>query len=85
MQGLLEGHFDFKAEAIQFDDVERRKGQIGGHEQDCAPARMRHRDKAHQDPGRPPEEIGGGVPKGDVGLPVDGAGRLDEISVLRQQ
>ena len=85
MQGLLEGHFDFEAESIQFDDFERGKGQVGGHEQNRAPAGMRHCDKAHQDPGRPPEEIGGGVPKDHVGLPVDWARGLDEISVLGQE
>ena len=61
------------------------EGSVGGHEQDRAPAGVRHRNEAHQDPGCTPEEIGGGVPKGHVGLPIDGAGGLGEISVGGQK
>jgi hypothetical protein len=41
VDGLFEGHLDFETHAIEADDVQRAKGQVGGQENPAAPLRVR--------------------------------------------
>jgi hypothetical protein len=41
VDGLFEGDLDFETHAIEADDVQRAKGQVGGQENPAAPLRVR--------------------------------------------
>ena len=53
--GMLEGDFDFEAQAIEADDVQRLQGQVGAHQQDGAALGMQDGDEADEDADRAPQ------------------------------
>ena len=55
IERLLEGYFDFKPESIDPDDIERKEGQVGRHENFGAALRMDNQNETNQNTDRPPQ------------------------------
>ena len=57
----LESDFDFEAQAVESDDVQWAQREIGSHENDVSPLRMRYEHEPHHPLGWSPDEIQGTV------------------------
>src|SRR3990167_6551029 len=57
VKGLLEGDFDFEADAVELDDLKARERKVRGHEDYFPSIGMNDGDKADEDSHRPPNEI----------------------------
>jgi len=79
VDGLLEGDFDLEADAVYLDDCEGIEREIRAEEYLPPPRGMLDEHEAHDDADRAPEQIERAVEQRDAFLPVDGAGRLDEV------
>ena len=61
VDGLLEGHLDFEAHAVELDDLDGHQRQIGAKQDLAPPLGMDDQDEPDPDSDGPPDEIQGAV------------------------
>src|SRR6516165_2720822 len=82
--GLLEGDFDFEAQAIDADDVQGLQSKVSAHQQDGAALGMKDGDEADEDADGAPQQIRAAEVEGHCLLAIDGPGCLLEASSVLQ-
>ena len=70
---LLEGVLDLEAQAVETNDIDGVKGNIGAHEEAGTSRGVDHGDEAHQSAGGTPQQVADPILDDHLVLAVDGA------------